>query len=299
MAETTENVAPPTAGSVAAAVASKVNAPAAETAATETPAAPAVKAENADLKHAQLQRRLADQERAIRKEHASRKQLETQLAEARAKAEKYDAGEVADYDKLTERILRGEPKPKPEELAVKKADDAAKGIEQLRAELKAEKDAFVEKQYLTQLEQEIAKREDLAHLSWLPGQTKQLADRIKAFRAEYGESTEEDHNRIAVELEQENAAAVEKQLRAGYKKVPALKKLILELAKDLGATSETAQPDQRESQGRGSDASVRPSTTLPSRASGVSDRTGPPPLTASERRDRAIARVKEQLAAKH
>lgn len=259
--------------------------------------APATKPENADLKHAQLQRRLADQERAVRKQANDNKLLQTKLAELEAIKAKYDSGEVADYDKLTERILKGEKPQAKDEKALSEVEKIRAELAKEREERNVEKAQLSERENVAQLAHDLKERPEFAHVAWMGG-AKRLHDECKKFEQEHGDITPDDRAEIAMRLESEISKTVAQQLREGVKSVPGLKKLVLELAKELAPASET-QPGQRESQDQKGSSALGRSTTLPSQASSVSDRAGKPPRSDEERKAAALARIREQSAAKH
>ncbi len=283
-------VMPPSEGGQSAA------APDAEPAADGGTPAPAKPAENPDQKYASLSKRVADQERALRKSAQERKTEQAELSrlrdlEAKLKADPYS---VIDPDVLTQRVLKGVEKPKPEEKALSEAELARKELADLKAAM-AEKEAKGERQaLLSGLAQEMAGREDLAFSTWL-GKPEELLTRIEKFKAEHGEATPEDAEQIAAELESEVRESVLEQLRDGVKRVPKLREAVLELAKSLAPKSES-EPDQRVSDGQTRSAApvLRSKTLSTSQAATVSERAAPSKTTRTY--DEKVAAIEAKIA---
>lgn len=268
---------------------------------TQAPAEPPKEepktAADADDKVSKLQRRLADMERMQRKAEVSRRQELAELAELRELRRRVQEADpsVVDYDKLTERVLKDGP-PKPEEIARTEAEKARAEVQKMREELEAERAQVRQTQLITNIKQAIDANEGFAFASWM-GAAPALYERFEKFRTEHGECTADDQEAIASEFESELREKITEQIRSGAKRVPAVRKLISELAKELEASapSET-RPDQQVSGGQSRAAAPvqTPRTLTTSQGSEATERRTQvqSTRTVAERREAALARLR-------
>lgn len=233
-AEPAKETAPPAAE--AAEAEAEEEAPETPKAATEPPAAPdkppaappkatedqpAPNKDDAELRAARAARAAQQKEREAYEANKARKELESQLADLRAQVEKEKAWRTKSplellqdrgltYEQLTKEIVEGKHKPlSPEQLAVQETRSI---VDQLKAELQAEKEAREAERRAIAEEREKAAKEQQAEATatHISGKLKEHADKFPVLATlpwaaktivREAERTGKTYDEIALEME--------------------------------------------------------------------------------------------------